>query len=100
MAVSPRPAQSRLSYDFSLREKGQSIGAAPGLVEGDRCVATAEWFLETTAELPASSVMYLEEKGSDIAAARVTPEGLTAENPFPVMACLPKFPPVHKNHLR
>lgn len=50
--------------------------------------------------LPAGSVVYLEEKGSDIAAARVTPEGLTAENPFPVMACLPKFPPVHKNHLR
>jgi len=70
------------------------------LVDGHPCVVTAELFSETTAELPAGSVVYLEEKGSDIAAARVTPEWLTAENPFPVMACLPKFPPVHKNHLR
>ena len=100
MAVSRRPAQSRFSYDFSLKEKGQSIGAVLGLVDGHPCVVTAELFSETTAELPAGSVVYLEEKGSDIAAARVTPEGLTAENPFPVMACLPKFPPVHKNHLR
>ena len=89
MAVSPRTPQGRFSADFSLNEKLQSIGAALGLVDGHRCVATAEWFLEITAELPASIVVYLEEKGSDIAAARVTPEGLTAENPFPVMACRP-----------
>ena len=76
MAVSRRPAQSRFSYDFSLKEKGQSIGAALGLVEGNRCVVTAELFSETTAALPAGSVVCLEEKGSDIAAARTTLNGL------------------------
>ena len=59
MAVSPQPAHSRFSADFSLNEKLQSIGAALGLVDGHRCVATAEWFLEITAELPASSVVCL-----------------------------------------
>jgi len=42
MAVSPRTPQGRFSADFSLNEKLQSIGAALGLVEGNRCVATAE----------------------------------------------------------
>lgn len=76
MAVSPRKPQGRFSADFSLNEKLQSIGAALGLVDGHPCVVTAELFSETTAELPAGSVVYLEEKGSDIAAARVTLGGL------------------------
>jgi hypothetical protein len=42
MAVSPRTPQGRFSADFSLNEKLQSIGAALGLVDGHRCVATAE----------------------------------------------------------
>ena len=59
MAVSPRTPQGRFSADFSLNEKLQSIGAALGLVEGNRCVVTAELFLETTAALPAGSVVCL-----------------------------------------
>ena len=48
------------------------------MISANPCVVTAELFLETTAALPAGSVVCLEEKGSDIAAARVTLEGLTA----------------------
>jgi hypothetical protein len=59
MTVSPRTPQGRFSADFSLNEKLQSIGAALGLVESNRCVVTAELFSETTAVLPAGSVVCL-----------------------------------------